>query len=975
MSDNNTNNNAIPSCQFCTDNPEQSVKEMFISGQEKRIARGEQPAKRAVFRKVHGIAHGTFHIKDDLPDELKVGVFGQRPSYSTWVRFSSDTSPTATDLKATSGIGIKLFDVEGDKLLDNGTTQDFILQNHDVFFVDDAQAMCEFTRAGVVDGDYDSYLKEHTRTAKILDEMAKKEASVLTTTYWSGLPYKLGNNKPVKYKLEPEEPVDGEPFDSPDYLAIDLERQLRNKEARYRFMVQFQQDDDPLDQATVRWEGPWVQLATLILPIQDITTRGQAQYGENLAFNPWHALAEHEPLGSLSAARKITYAASARTRHEANGISNSEPGKPRPAQQSPSVKDACIVKAAIYPGIGVARVGSSRNDYFIGPEVDFPEAEEPGFYRDNTGALKRQAARFRVYGLNAKGEVIKELTSENADINWQVHLANQKSAWYEFQLALDIPESKDVPPSLLRNANVPDRSQLVIDPGSRSITGQNQEGEEYCFNTGHFLDMPDPIELGELKTDDKGRLLVLGGFGKSASYDGSPAITFGNNEGWHDDTSDGPVKADVFYEGVQLTVDPAWIVVAPPNYAPQQKSVRTMWDLMRDVAIKSGMLASPSRPSFTQDILPIFQRMTDLQWVNAGFAATFGWKGPFDFSDPEWLERMSSLDASYRGLRRTLYQQFRKYTRDGMSPVPWPYLYGDAMNLPPVSPRQHSVLTDTQMTLLEQWANGDFIADYNPDSEHINELDALPVDEQPAMLDKASLEFCLADAFHPGCEMTWPVRDKRMYMAPFRFKHPKHLNWSEPNYGPQLNQDVLSLPSGPLSAGQLPGGITRWMAVPWQTDTASCRSGYDKEYDPYIPSFWPARVPNQVMTKDAYDVVMDESQPLAKRRQAFVQRADWDAPLNTEKSYTYQINKMIDHFDQMGVVEVREGPRDSSGFPNYVQVSDRDQLITPPIGERDEQQPDHETHPLSHGIDFIDDLLESIADLSLIDKVNRLNRK
>ncbi|MEI8605302.1 hypothetical protein [Pseudoalteromonas sp. B160] len=56
-----------------------------------------------------------------------------------------------------------------------------------------------------------------------------------------------------------------------------------------------------------------------------------------------------------------------------------------------------------------------------------------------------------------------------------------------------------------------------------------------------------------------------------------------------------------------------------------QKSVRTMWDLMRDVAVDAGMLARPQRPSFSNDIQPIFARMTDLQWVNDGFAGAFGW--------------------------------------------------------------------------------------------------------------------------------------------------------------------------------------------------------------------------------------------------------------------------------------------------------------------------------------------------------------
>jgi anthranilate phosphoribosyltransferase len=47
----------------------------------------------------------------------------------------------------------------------------------------------------------------------------------------------------------------------------------------------------------------------------------------------------------------------------------------------------------------------------------------------------------------------------------------------------------------------------------------------------------------------------------------------------------------------------------------------------------------------------------------------------------------------------------------------------------------------------------------------------VPLGEQPAMLDRAALEFCLADAFHPGCEITWPIRHTTMFMAPFRIRH------------------------------------------------------------------------------------------------------------------------------------------------------------------------------------------------------------
>ena len=69
--------------------------------------------------------------------------------------------------------------------------------------------------------------------------------------------------------------------------------------------------------------------------------------------------------------------------------------------------DSKIVSAAIHPAIGIARIGDSASGYFVGPEVVDPASEKPEFYRDDAGALKRQAARFRIYGYNAAGEVVR----------------------------------------------------------------------------------------------------------------------------------------------------------------------------------------------------------------------------------------------------------------------------------------------------------------------------------------------------------------------------------------------------------------------------------------------------------------------------------------------------------------------------------------------------------------------------------------
>ena len=584
-----------------------------------------------------------------------------------------------------------------------------------------------------------------------------------------------------------------------------------------------------------------------------------------------------------------------------------------------------IVRAAIHPAIGIARVGNSKTEFYIGPEVVSPAAQDPGFYRDDTGALKREAACFRVYGYNAQGEVVRELTCADADIEWQVHLANQKASWYQFQLALDIPEAAAAPDTALRNANIKgsDRTKLLIDGGKVSVSGADQSGPEYSFDKGRFFDKP--VYLGELQTQAGGQLLVLGGHGDSASVDGKRATTFANNNGWHDDTSDGPVTATVSIDGQELTVAPAWVVVAPPNYGPLQKSVRTMYDLITDVQTQSGLLNQLETVSFSKDIMPLFIRMSNLEWVNKGYATQFGWGGPQYFQSEELLAQLSDSSELFKELRQQTANMFREFKRDGRAPQPWPWLYGDAMSVPPAdTPRQHATVTDTQLALLQRWAEGDFINDYDPSSQPPRELCDVPLQEQPTMLDQAALEFCLADAFHPGCEMTWPMRHASMYMSDYRIRH-RPSSQAAVNYGSLLTPDVAVSEQGPLYA-QAAGDITRWMAVPWQTDTASCKygyyAGYGPKYDPYLPTFWPARVPNQVLTESDYGLVMDESAPIEQRNQAFNRRDDWFRTLG-DGGYVEQINNMIHHFDKMGVVETRNGPSDGL-FPSTLQVEQRD---------------------------------------------------
>jgi hypothetical protein len=121
------------------------------------------------------------------------------------------------------------------------------------------------------------------------------------------------------------------------------------------------------------------------------------------------------------------------------------------------------------------------------------------------------------------------------------------------------------------------------------------------------------------------------------------------------------------------------------------------------------------------------------------------------------------------------------------------------------------------------------------------------------------------------------------------------------------------------------------MAVPWQSDTASCRSGYNTAYDPNLPTFWPARVPNQVLTREDYRTVMDADAPVQDRLTAFARRHLWIDPLGDPSKQVDNINRMIRGFDHLGVVEAFPGPTDPAGqaaFPRLIQVEDQHVPVT-----------------------------------------------
>lgn len=417
----------------------------------------------------------------------------------------------------------------------------------------------------------------------------------------------------------------------------------------------------------------------------------------------------------------------------------------------------------IHPAIGIARVGNHPSAFFIGPEtpgspgveIANSGAESPIKNYKEDGRIKRQAARFRVfrYLQDAAGnlQLQGEVTAAEAKIEWRVDLVNRKAA-----LNHDVGSGH---PARKRNQGVVDRESLVI-KSAQPLTIAGQDQPATAFN-GTFLGKS--VYLGELRTDSRGRLIVLGGRGTSESVPaGQDLPDFANNDGWHDDVSDGPVTAIVTLPNQDPVVvhHPAWVSVAPPDFAPGIDAIITLYDVAFQAAIDKGALAREATPSFRGHIKPLIERATSLRWVNK-FA-------PWNALIPLDWGQLNSVGVASQALRRKLANRIRS-----------PGL-------------QMFKLPDFLSTYLQQWADGAFISDL---------LAPVPPPEPiPVQLDRAALDACVGNNFFPGIEASVNLRDKDIYAEPFRLDH--------------------------TNSGKVyPGCLTEIMAVPWQADFRDCDGG------------------------------------------------------------------------------------------------------------------------------------------------------
>ena len=83
--------------------------------------------------KTHGIVRAEFIVHDDLPPELRHGVFANPKTYKAWVRFAGPGPDMPKDIDDVGFVScsIKVIGVEGPKLMeDEKDTQDFIMVSH-----------------------------------------------------------------------------------------------------------------------------------------------------------------------------------------------------------------------------------------------------------------------------------------------------------------------------------------------------------------------------------------------------------------------------------------------------------------------------------------------------------------------------------------------------------------------------------------------------------------------------------------------------------------------------------------------------------------------------------------------------------------------------------------------------------------------------------------------------------------------------
>jgi hypothetical protein len=318
------------------------VETINIVQERLRLSDRRKRAGRGFNAKAHAaIANAVFVVADEIPEELRRGVFQPGARYEgVAIRFSNSSGLVQADAKPDlRGMAIRA--PYGDESAPDGSAvQDFLGTNYEVNHARDAD---EFMRIAQAMTDpfkfarllfpsnwallWRSLMQRYSR-----EVMRRPVASLTEETFWSRAPFAIGPVA-VRFRIAPSgnrgevgqhrgDP--GEARQDADYLRDDLVSRLRAGDVEYRFEIQrFNNErETPIEDGAVPWTTPFETLATIVLPQQDLTTEealADHRVVEAMEFSPWHASDDFRPLGSLNRARRLVYDASADLRNGRRG--------------------------------------------------------------------------------------------------------------------------------------------------------------------------------------------------------------------------------------------------------------------------------------------------------------------------------------------------------------------------------------------------------------------------------------------------------------------------------------------------------------------------------------------------------------------------------------------------------------------------------------------------------------------------------
>jgi hypothetical protein len=335
--------------------------ERYIAGSV--TTEGTGRAVRDAHAKGYGLVRAEVEILDRLPDEYAQGIYAKPGRHDALIRFSNGSPHAGADarLGGATGLALKMFGIDGPTFLDEEPdTHTFDYANIDapIFFCNTVEhylfiqelfleAPAYFaqgtpgrhrfykdfvTGKGTLDEDNWAWeeLFAFLKVAQI------RPVNLLLSTYWTMGAVRHGDYlakvrfAPVPVFAERVVQRDLDLMSAPEVYRPALVAELRDRP--YEFDVQVQLCTDlaqmPVEDVTVQWPeslSPFVTVAKLRIPQQDISGDDNLEKMDALSFAPWRVTAEHTPLGNIMRARKEVYRHSSILRHKLNQQERTEP--------------------------------------------------------------------------------------------------------------------------------------------------------------------------------------------------------------------------------------------------------------------------------------------------------------------------------------------------------------------------------------------------------------------------------------------------------------------------------------------------------------------------------------------------------------------------------------------------------------------------------------------------------------------------